>query len=366
MRVACVICESHNLVALYTLPGHPITPSSNNRTENTDIYADCRFVGCTDCGCVQLETLIDPVLLYGEAYNNTFDTPTWKAHHMGFADFIKSTFTGDSILEVGGSSGILYKMGHFSPEMNVTIMDICDNPKRDSTLKFVQGNCEEFDYSGYSCVVLSHTFEHLYSPRRFIERLQRGRVESVYISIPNMEHLYDTKNISILHNEHTYFIDTDTMISLFSQFNYSCKGVSKFKSHSTFFHFRYDTSILPLALPREMKYILSIPSIFREYEEKMANIDISGPCFICPGGHYGQKIYYYLKSRARNIVGFIDNDVTKQGKRVYGTKCITYAPSILSAYGGKSVQILLYAGPYTEELKAQLSNIYPLLKYIDI
>jgi hypothetical protein len=98
----------------------------------------------------------------------------------------------------------------------------------------------------------------------------------------------------------------------------------------------------------------------------MKDIDIRTPCFICPGAHYGQKIYYYLRRFSNHIQGFIDNDPLKQGRRVYGTPSYVYSPDVLAKYKGTTISLILYAGPYTEELKRQLDMIHPSIKYIAI
>ena len=58
------------------------------QSDMKDILSDIIFKGCTSCGCVQLETLIDPDILYQEYHNDTVNTPTWKEHHSLFTSFI--------------------------------------------------------------------------------------------------------------------------------------------------------------------------------------------------------------------------------------------------------------------------------------
>jgi hypothetical protein len=362
-RTNCAICNYKNLEHLYTLKDYPITPSSSKYDLSTDEFQDCVFVNCTQCGCVQLTKLIDPIKLY-ENFNKMIEsTPTWKEHHKLFSMFIVENNKSDTILEIGSSSGPLYKL-LCSTGVNYIMMDIADSEKRPLDVKFIKGNCEDYDFSGYNSLVLSHTFEHLYFPRKFVENLNKVKVQSVFISIPNIDELYASNNISILHNEHTYYVGNNEILYLFSEFGYTCKKSYNFKKHSLFYHFVYDKNTEQIPFNINSPRTENIKTIFLDYEHKMKNINIDKPCFICPSGHYGQKIYYYLQRFSEHIQGFIDNDPLKQEKRVYGTSKYVYSPDILTKYKDKTVYVILYAGPYTDELKKQLSTIHSSIEYI--
>jgi hypothetical protein len=111
---------------------------------------------------------------------------------------------------------------------------------------------------------------------------------------------------------------------------------------------------------------IDISAYLSHFEASVKNIVIDNACFICPGGHYGQKIYYYLQHYHKNIIGFIDNDLSKQGKRVYGTSGHVFSPHILTSYNDKPVYVILYAGPYTGEIKRQLNTLHNSITYISL
>ena len=288
IRGMCVLCDTGSLTELFTLKNYPITPSSSSLDPSTDEFKDCTFANCTVCGCIQLQTLVDPVKLYENSHNSTENTPTWKEHHRLFAEFV-SQRTAGPLLEIGGNSGTLYRL--LSEKIpDYTILDICDSQKRPPTVRFLQGNCEEFDFSGHGAVALSHTFEHLYSPRRFVEKLSRAGVKSVFISIPNMDHLYSCKNISVLHNEHTFFVGDEEIQYIFSSYGYSCAAATRFKNHSLFYQFVYEPASRPMLLCGSERSLV-IKTYLTEFERAVSSCVIDRPCFICPAGHYGQKIY---------------------------------------------------------------------------
>lgn len=364
-RTNCAICDSSDLSYLYTLPNFPITQYSTDLSYSTDEFQNFIFVGCAICNSAQLQTLIDPIKLYANSNRLTDLTPTWKEHHRLFSKFVTDNNTSNSILEVGGSSGPLYKILRDS-NINYIIMDIADSDKRPPEVEFIKGNCEEFDFTGHKTVVLSHTFEHLYSPRKFVKNLYNAKVESVFISIPNMDESSSSKNISIINYEHTYYIGYTTLTNLFSNFGYSCARSYEFKKHSWFYHFVYDRNVIPLPLNNSIVYTNTIQDIYLHYKTLLETITIDKPCFICPAGYYGQIIYYYLQRFTNYIKGFIDNDPLKHGKRVYGTPLSTFSPEILTKNMEETIYIILYAGPYTDEIKSQFNSIHPSIVYITI
>ena len=79
-----------------------------------------------------------------------------------------------------------------------------------------------------------------------------------------------------------------------------------------------------------------------------------------------KKLYYYLQKYSKHIIGFIDNDISKQNKRVYGTTGNVYSPDVLLNYRDTVISIILYAGPYTTELKNQLNLLHASIHYIII
>ena len=171
-RKHCVLCKGKSLTELFSLRDYPITPSSSLLGPDTDETEDCIFAACAACGALQLKSLIDPVKLYEHSHNSTENTPTWKEHHKAFSDFILAT-SPPRLLEIGGNSGTLYRiLADAIP--HYTILDICDSEKRPPTVEFLQGNCETFDLSGHPHIAMSHTFEHLYSPRTFVENLAQN------------------------------------------------------------------------------------------------------------------------------------------------------------------------------------------------
>ena len=291
-------------------------------------------------------------MLYTGSHNNTSNTPTWKDHHRLFAKFITNE---DNILEIGGS-GVLYNLIKINnPTIQYSCLDICDPSEKLLGITYLKGNCENFTFPK-STIVMSHVFEHLYNPRKFIENIHNSGINSIYISIPNMASLLESNTPNVLHNEHTFYIDTQLIEWLFAQYNYRLVAYYEFKSHSLFFHFKKNI-VQPIQLSIETRPEIkeNISNIFMKDSLRFKNIKCNPKSFITPAGLYGQFLAYSLNpSNSSNIIGFLDNDTTKHNKRVYGTPYYVYPFSEILNHDDITIYIL--AGPYKNELISQIQS----------
>lgn len=357
LRKECVICLG-KLQFIFKRENYPITanPPNISQVYELDKYCDQSFFTCVNCSCVQMGNLIDPLLLYQGNHNNTYDTPTWKEHHLQFCKFIMKSNI-QTILEIGGN-GLLFKLINNS-SLAYSCLDICNPIEKIDGIKYYQGNCENLYYPKGCNIVMSHVFEHLFNPRIFIENIDRSEIESLYISIPNMKRMVELNTPNIIHNEHTYYIDAVNLEWLLSQYNYELCEVHEFKQHSFFFHFRRNIQVQKQKLQNRHEIAKQI--CFQIENINFKSINIKPNSFIIPAGLYGQLLYYYKQP---NILGFIDNDKTKQNHRVYGTPHYVYDFNIL--LNNKNATIYLLAGHYNSELKKQIQSFNMDLEIIEL
>jgi hypothetical protein len=351
-RSNCAICNNR-LIQLYKLDNIPITFSPPKDAFENDKSSHQIYSYCEECGCVQLSNLINPEILYNTTHNITYSTPTWQKHHIDFSEFILDKIKDiNTLTEIGGMSGVLSKhIIKSRPDIKYTCIDLCDITE-DSLegITFIKGNCEDCSFEGTHTIAMSHVFEHLYNPSKFVENIAKYNVKSVIISIPNLEELLNNKNLNTLHFEHTYYIDKYYIEYMFSKHGYKLNDINYFGKHSIFFHFiKEDHKELDLINNTELKYKFNDLLTIRN---NIANIKIEPNSFIAPGGHFGQLIYTLCKPH--NLLGFLDNDTSKQGYRVYGTPYIANSYSKLLEY--ENVNVYVYAGPYTDEIVKQLEK----------
>lgn len=356
-RTECVIC-SGELHFTFERKKYPITvnPPDISESHELDKYCDQLFYTCMKCSCVQLGNLIDPSLLYKDNHNNTYNTPTWKEHHEQFSRFILKSGV-ESILELGGN-GILFKVMN-NPHIRYSCLDMYDPIDKIDGIQYYQGNCEEYEYPKGSTIVMSHVFEHLYNPRKFIKKIESCGIESVYISIPNMKQMIELNNPTIMNNEHTYYVDRVNLEWLFSQYNYELYDEYEFKRHSLFFCFRRNIHVHKQSVQNRSEIANTLSAQLQNIQ--FESIDMKPNSFIVPAGMFGQLLYYYKQP---DIIGFIDNDTSKQNHRVYGTPHYVYDFTILLNYG--AVTVYLLAGPYTSELKQQIHSINANVEVIEV
>jgi hypothetical protein len=357
LRTHCVYCNNE-LEVLFIRKNYPITaspPALKQKIED-DIVSDQIFCKCPSCSCIQLGSLIDPVVLYENAHNNTYNTPMWKEHHIRFCEFIIKTNRRD-IIEIGGN-GLLYKLMN-EVSFKYSCLDICDPIEKLPNIEYHLGNCEEFNFTDDKTIVMSHVFEHLYNPRKFVENISISNIDSIYISIPNMPHLLETKNINILHNEHTYYIDKIYIEWLFSQYNYTLVDYYEFNNHSLFFNFKQTDVVNKYDITNRPKLAENINTILNS--QVLRDVQIKPGSFVIPAGLFGQMLYHITNM---NIAGFIDNDRMKQGFRVYGTPYVVFGFDEILRHD--NITVYIFAGPYAKEIIKQLHGYSKHIEIIEL
>jgi hypothetical protein len=366
-RVNCVICTSNSLFLSFSLDKFPqyYLPTLDNIEK--DKFIDLDLYGCSKCGCVQLKKLLDTDELYGVSHNNIYHTPTWNYHHIMFCNFIYD-INYNTIIEIGGYSGVLARLlKQKNNNIDYTILDICNINPNIENVKFINENCESFEFDENATVIMSHVFEHLYDPTKFINNIKRNKVQTVFVSIPNMNAQIKNNNVPIVNQEHTFLCDYDNIIYLFSKGGYICKSHYYYKDHSIFFKFVYnniDNNINDITYFDTTK-IDRISKIYNNNRYNISNlfIDTCEKVFIVPSAAYGQIIYYFLNNEYKNnIVGFLDNDSNKIGKRLYGTPLYIFKMDEIQNYS--KITILIYKGPYTIEIVNQLNSYNTNIRYI--
>jgi hypothetical protein len=382
IRNNCIICESTNsFIEIYN-EFTPLCLVPTDEDVSTDLFGNITYIGCKKCGAIQLKTLIDPEILYKKSHNGC-TTGTWCAHHTMFADFILDGIDKNiqnNFLEIGGNVGILAKIfkektlsTNFKYEYS--ILDMCEETINIDGINYIQGNCETYENYQYNAtVIMSHTFEHLYNPVKFVKQISVKKVKEIFISNPNMDSMLENDEISFINIEHTFYCNNSLLIKLFEYYGYICVKTINFKIHSTFYHFKMDETKTEMR-SKDMVYdadsgsvtngivniydtdlIPTFKNYFKKREDIIKSFEIKEPFYICPGGHYGQTVYRFLSEETRkNVLGFLDADETKLGKRNYGTPLYTFKRNKIQEYGNNPITVLLFSiNQYLEEISKEL------------
>jgi hypothetical protein len=130
--------------------------------------------------------------------------------------------------------------------------------------------------------------------------------------------------------------------------------------HSVFYAAVRDPSIAPIVLPPDLyeknrdlylKYVK-----YHEELIKHLNFQLSEspqPVYLF-GAHVFAQYLIAFGLDTRRIIGILDNDLNKQGKRLYGTELMVESPGIIKNI--ERVKVILKAGVYNQEIKAQILN----------
>ena len=357
-RTCCIICNHSEFEMINTFPHFPIMAISNDLA--VEHFFDFNLISCNRCNCLQLKYHVDPSILYSDVYMNSYFSPLWKEHHEHFSNFILKNTNSSSFLEIGANRGDLYTLLSKERMIDYTTLDMFKHSELPSEIKFVHGNCESFDFTGYKSIILSHVFEHLYSPRTCIANLRKANINEVFISIPNFDHLLEEQSLQLLNSQHIFYCGMKYIIYLFSLFNYrcnkhfSCDGNLK----SNMFHFVYDHIISPV-------YIPSTPiQLYKEiYVDRIKTIEqfqVPTNCYIAPSGMYGQFFYYFLNEK-KNIIGFLDNNKQRHNKKLYGTDKFVYSPHDVDYY---NTTVIICDCPYKDEIIQGLKQICDSIKFL--
>jgi hypothetical protein len=308
-RNFCVLCNNNfKLLDIKTLkmPLYSIYP--NNIKKET--YWNMTYGYCEKCFSVQLKSLLDLNLLYNKNYIlPNFNSYNIIQHNISFIKFIiDSIETNQSLIEIGGSSFILGKhlIEYYK---DYTIFDYyLDHAVEYNNVKYIQGNCEIYNFNENSNIIMSHVFEHLYEPKKFIENCKKNRVKNIIISIPNMNNL---NNIYVF-NQHTFLYNDNDIEYIFGLSNYKVKNKIFFNiidesAPCLFFHFELTNNIINI----ERKIILDR----HNYTQKILSpIIIPKNTFLITAGSMMLYIYSLIENKD-NIIGIIDNNKLIQGNK---------------------------------------------------
>jgi hypothetical protein len=354
IRTHCVLCENVRLTSIQKL-NQPIyecvdsVPNGNWTME---------YGYCPECKSVQLMTLADPKILYDEHYFQPLNQSyLWVHHNISFVQFIISYLNTDkhnSILEIGSSSFCLGKhLNHYYP--NYTVFDYTlKQATQKENIKYIEGNCETYPFTDET-LVLSHVFEHLYTPKAFIENCCKNKVKNIFIAVPSME---DPVQLHVT-NQHTFLYSEKDLEYLFGLSHYKVNGKVHYnsKDHSfpcLFYHFVWTESVLQVE--RNICHMRHNYS----YEYLTRKIIIPRNTLLATCGMFS-LITYELIVNKDCVIGVIDTNQKKQGKRFGNTSHVISSYDTLKNYGKETSILVIH--PKKNNIIQQIKDTNP---YIDI
>ena len=315
-RTQCVLCDTslHSFTSFL----HPVYDCNTNESWNIE------YGYCPNCFSVQLMTLADPLVLYDKNYVQPFQTHLWTQHNLSFIAFIAKHCPPQPLLEIGSSSFCLGKhLIHYYPDYTVFDYSIEQAMKRDD-VTYIEGNCEEYDFT-QPCIVMSHVFEHLYEPKKFIQNCLRNKVKTILLSVPSME----TPQLHVC-SQHTFQYNVQDIVYLFGLHEYKVVEIVHWNTDSfpcLFYCFALDG-------PQKVEQIIEPRHL---YSMQYFNpIRVPPNTFLTTANMFSVLVYPWIENK-EDVIGVVDVNPKKQGKKFSYTSLIVQPFSELDKPGNTAL-----------------------------
>lgn len=212
-------------------------------------------------------------------------------------------------------------------------------------------------------VIHTHTFEHLYSPAKFLKNISKFLLKKnskMLFSIPNMKKGIESKYTNMLNFEHSFYMDERHVDYIIQKSGFLIIDKKYFNDHSIFYSTQYQPELKsPILCP---DLYIENSSLFHSFvdfyrnEIQILNDKIkqfNGSVYLF-GAHVFSQFLIFNGLDTSKISSILDNGPIKIGKRLYGTKFIVESPEILK--NKNSSMVILKAGAYNSEIKQQIIN----------
>ena len=363
-----VILGEADLEHLHTFHNFPVFMGVSDAPSSNDTVANMSFWISRSSGMIQLNPLLPLDILYPESHGAGCVGTSWAAHHQALADFIAS-YEPNSVLEIGGAHGILARNYLSYKHIPWTILEPNPTPAPDCQANFIRGFFDEhFQFDGpVEAVVHSHVFEHIYNPDTFMQHLAGflAAGKKLIFSVPNMRVMLQRCYTNCLNFEHTLFLTEEYIEFLLARHGFRLLERHYFQDdHSIFYAAERDPQVVSTALPEGLytRHLVLYQNYIRMHQDLVANMNIKlASCRPSKTFLFGAHV------QAQYLIGFgldidridciLDNDINKQGRRLFGTNKLVAAPAIIAELDAPTV--IVRAGTFTGEIAAQLLYINP-------
>ena len=369
-RTRCIFCEGESLLTSFKEDKQ--IPMGNNVVDTKcDSFHSMPYniQQCSACLSFQTKYLADVHILYENAFAGAYGSIR-STHNILFASFIADNDKANYLCEIGAGNGELSDILIEKKDVSYTIIDpsYCGKKEKKKILTTYFEDCKENDISA-NTIVMSHVFEHFYNPIDVLKKLQSLQsIEYIYLSFPDLESFIKDGTYLVLTPEHTFYIDTSFLITLFQQHGFSLQRKYSHLNHSVFLEFyRTSSPIEKVLLRHEDSITERVDCFFKRLESSIQAIDTYRkkeiPSYIWPCSMH-TIFCLSLGLQEKYITNVLDNSPLKIGKYLFGynLQCLSFKEIVQSQ---EKKTILLAGGCYnkeiSDEVKENTNNIVFLL-----
>ena len=348
-RETCILTGSRepgDLEDLFILEKMPVSMYCVDGPIEEDARADMKWSISKSAGCVQLSNLVPLDVLYQHEHGSGVVGGVWKDHHQQFCDFLAAHGVRRP-LEIGAGHGILAKQ--FLKKYDGKDCDkgiaagwVIVEPNlpswRHERVSMVAGMFDKDfklppDIPSVDAVVHSHTFEHIYSPREFLEDVSRflDVGQKHLFSLPRLDLWLERGYSNALNFEHTILLTEGIIEQLLRSTGFAVIEKKYFREdHSIFYATEKvkDPLIFGETGRENFNEYVANKALFSDFISKQqANVmrinkqlaAEKGEVYLF-GAHVFSQFLIGFGLDTSRVVCIIDNDKNKHGKRLYGTK----------------------------------------------
>lgn len=373
-RNHCVISGREDLELLYSFKDFPVFMGCVDHSPEDDLSTDMNWWISGSTGSLQLNPLIPLEILYSSEHGAGLIGCTMNSHHREFSDFILQA-APQKIIEIGGGHGLLAE--HYTAKNEKaewTILEPNPSRKYPERIRCIRAFFDEaimVDES-YDAIVHSHVLEHMYEPEQFIktisEKLSNGKY--MYFAVPQLKTWLQRGYFNAINFEHTLFLTESYIEYLLGKHGfaintkksfmgehsifYECVKTGEIKTNEVPSHYQEHKNIFEAFICNTKKFVCEVMSKVKSEKSKVYLF----------GGHIFSQFLLNTGMAEECITSILDNNQSKQNRRLYGTNLFVKSPCILK--GEKSPIVVLKAGSYNQEIKDDiLRNINPTTLFLE-
>lgn len=359
----CIV-TGEPLTLLRTLKNQPIFMGTTDNQSSSDKFFDQNWM-IGKSGIVQLADRVDLDELYKEGHNSGLIGSVWKQHHQEFSEFV-CDHDFKTVLEIGGGHGILYsnvKKNCPKRELDWTIVEPIGSANYQHDITKINSIFDGGTILNqtFDAIVHSHVFEHLYEPLDTLRNIYDHLTETgiMCFAVPNMKSMLSTGIVSSINFEHTIYLPESLIEELLKASGFCIIKKKYFKDNHSIFYSCSKTNIAhDFVYEKSEENKASVLEFFDLKDQEIIELNtvlnnIEGDVWVF-GAHIFSQYLLCNGLNTKPIVGILDNDPEKQGKRLYGTSINVFNPDVTQDRNGF---VILRAGAYDREISDQLKQI---------
>lgn len=362
----CRACHSNNLKKLISFPDYPIFIGCSDAPAGQDELYDFEIFLCRECGFMQQVNIPPLSVLYRE--NRAFGIGgIWKQHYEEYIKFIEANAKlGEikDVLEVGGGNGVVLR--HLLTHKNLKLTDVEPNPQY-GNLEGVTTERRYFDSEfpgseNRDLIYCSHLIEHVTDPDGFLAtcaRLLRPG-GALVTACPNVLKSFENNHLNAFTTDHLNYFSPARLESLAARHGLEKEAFFQYRDHGMYFLFRKTGKVV---LNNTREQAVELEQSFQRWEQTIQRFadavknQVDGPYYVFGAHAFTITFLRFLERSKQPIRSVLDNEPTKQGRRLCGTELICESPAILSDADHPTV--VVYMGAYTKEISSQLKTLNP-------